>query len=284
MEWPKLESEPLSIYGLQLQLTQLDGLTEMAAEDAVLGDESVAERVDADSLDSEGPNEGVQGRRLVDDMDEGIMPEARESCWQDLDSPEEGVAGDVFRENGSAASPSPQASKRPRIDVSPLELNKRRAGPGGRGKGLMVSLPPPSAPVSNGGLSRTPSGLSQACGVPPQSPMGHRATAWKLANHTVRLNRHQGTVEDFEKLWEPSARRTGDDDWVDGNGVHSAPHTPRSYMPETPQHSDAGWGSPRQWPSDPPSSGARHSGAGRTSSSSFRRQVSPFQKPIGLPD
>jgi hypothetical protein len=34
------------------------------------------------------------------------------------------------------------------------------------------------------------------------SPLGVRSSAWKLASYTVKLNRHHGTVEHFEMLWQ----------------------------------------------------------------------------------
>ena len=56
---------------------------------------------------------------------------------------------------------------------------------------------------------------------------------WKLASHTVKLNRYQGTVEKFEALWtaRASAQEAGEGAL---SGTWSGPHTPRSFRPLTP--------------------------------------------------
>ena len=58
---------------------------------------------------------------------------------------------------------------------------------------------------------------------------------WKLASHTVKLNRYQGTVERFESLWQ-GGRGRGSIDIGQGppSGTWSGPHTPRSFRPLTP--------------------------------------------------
>jgi len=66
---------------------------------------------------------------------------------------------------------------------------------------------------------------------PPRSPtLGARRTPWKLATHTVKLNRYQGTVERFESLWSFGSRGEGEH----VSGTTSGLHTPRSLRPMTP--------------------------------------------------
>jgi len=62
---------------------------------------------------------------------------------------------------------------------------------------------------------------------------------WKLASHTVKLNRYQGTVERFESLWtgtgRPGAGGAGAESAeAAASGTYSGPHTPRSFRPLTP--------------------------------------------------
>ena len=63
--------------------------------------------------------------------------------------------------------------------------------------------------------------------------LGSRRMPWKLASHTVKLNRYQGTVERYESLW---SGRAGSLDASIGapSGTWSGPHTPRSLRPLTP--------------------------------------------------
>lgn len=74
------------------------------------------------------------------------------------------------------------------------ESSKRRATGGaggyaasGKGKGLM-----------NVTVTATSPGL-RGRGTPLISPLGVPKTRWKLASYTVKLNRHHGTVDNFEE-------------------------------------------------------------------------------------
>jgi hypothetical protein len=114
----------------------------------------------------------------------------------------------------------------------------------GKGKGLL-SLHLPPTPTFSG--RSTP-----MCTTPAASPLGVRTASWKLASHTVKLNRWHGNVKEFELLWKKPNAFGGAEEF--NAGIWSAPHTPRSFPPDTPGgHSAVGgsqWGSPRDSPRD----------------------------------
>eukprot|EP00960_Hanusia_phi_P017007 500018-Hanusia_phi.AAC.1 len=140
------------------------------------------------------------------------------------------------------AKDDPPEKSRETFKESPSEFSNK-----GKGKGLIsVHVPPYNSftrPQSGGG---TP--LHSPSLRPCPSPLGVRTTSWKLASHTVMLNRYQGTVEDFELLWRKDSTSFPLHDEL-MSGISSAPHTPRSFLPDTPSgNSNAGWNSPLESP------------------------------------
>ena len=90
-----------------------------------------------------------------------------------------------------------------------------------------------------------------------QVSLGPKRMPWKLASHTVKLNRYQGTVERYESLWTGTGRpgpggQSPESAEHAPSGTYSGPHTPRSFAPLTPT-----CGSPLPFGLDSPTASAR---------------------------
>jgi len=209
--WPELKLRPFDVKEqLQVVFTRLNSVVYHGEGDAK---ESEAGPADLTAKLQEATEEReVLGKRFLSDSEAGQDEQDKRQKKDDHDLP------------SHAAPDSPEQAHPP--GAAPPESSVKR------GSAISASS---SFSSSSHTLAECPTCHSRIQRKPSNDAsqtLGARRAPWKLASHTVKLNRYQGTVERFESLWTHRSATYGDE--LASTGTYSGPHTPRSLRPHTP--------------------------------------------------
>mmetsp|Transcript_6113 Transcript_6113/g.21666 ORF Transcript_6113/g.21666 Transcript_6113/m.21666 type:complete len:1054 (-) Transcript_6113:5572-8733(-) len=216
--WPELKLRPFDVKEqLQVVFTRLNSVV---PHDDGEGKESEARPVEVAEVEelSKSEEQGKQqGKRALSDSDAGDdKHDKRQKQEHHLDPNQDSRPAEQAHVPSSAQS-EPSVKRDPAISSS---SSSSFSSPFNSPSSSMVECPSCHSRV----LRKPSTDASQT--------LGARRAPWKLASHTVKLNRYQGTVERFESLWSYRSNSHGDEHT--GTGTYSGPHTPRSLRPHTP--------------------------------------------------